>query len=102
LLPAYAIELGYTKDQAAYLLSIVSLFDLIGRIGGSALSDLNLIPKSFFFVGGLTISGFGLTYLPFVSSYTNVSIICSIFGLATGTYVGITGKSWFYFFFFAN
>lgn len=34
LLPAYALELQFNKDQAAYLLSIVSLFDLIGRIGG--------------------------------------------------------------------
>ena len=34
LLPSYALELGFSKDQAAYLLSIVSLFDLIGRIGG--------------------------------------------------------------------
>ncbi|XP_070490484.1 monocarboxylate transporter 12-B [Chironomus tepperi] len=90
LLPSYALELGFTKDQAAYLLSIVSTFDLIGRIGGSALSDLNLIPKSWFFVGGLVISGFGLTGLPFVAQYGWVSAICSIFGLATGTYVGIT------------
>jgi cyanate permease len=92
LLPAYALELEFTKDQAAYLLSIVSLFDLIGRIGGSALSDLNLIPKSWFFFGGLSISGVGLTFLPFVTQYSWVSVMCSIFGLATGTYVGITGK----------
>ena len=56
------------------------------------MSDLNLIPKSWFFVGGLTISGFALTYLPFVEQYSWVSLICSFFGLATGTYVGITGK----------
>lgn len=54
------------------------------------MSDLNLIPKTWFFVGGLLISGVGLTALPFVSSYLWVSVLCSIFGLATGTYVGIT------------
>lgn len=31
LLPAYAMELGFDKDLAAYLLSIVSTFDLIGE-----------------------------------------------------------------------
>lgn len=61
-----------------------------GRIGGSALSDLNLIPKTWFFVGGLLISGVGLTALPSVSTYWWVSVLCSVFGLATGTYVGIT------------
>ena len=54
------------------------------------MSDLNLIPKTWFFVGGLLISGIGLTALPSVSSYLWVSVLCSVFGLATGTYVGIT------------
>ena len=54
------------------------------------MSDLNLIPKTWFFVGGLLISGVGLTALPSVSTYFWVSVLCSIFGLATGTYVGIT------------
>lgn len=31
LLPVYAMELGFDKDSAAYLLSIVSTFDLIGN-----------------------------------------------------------------------
>lgn len=31
LLPSYAMELGFDKDYAAYLLSIVSTFDLIGE-----------------------------------------------------------------------
>lgn len=31
LLPVYAMELGFDKDSAAYLLSIVSTFDLIGE-----------------------------------------------------------------------
>lgn len=32
LLPVYAMELGFDKDSAAYLLSIVSTFDLIGKL----------------------------------------------------------------------
>ncbi|XP_035898802.1 uncharacterized protein LOC118506152 [Anopheles stephensi] len=90
LLPAYAISLGFDKSLAAYLLSIVSTLDLVGRIGGSALSDTNLIPKTWYFVGGLSISGLALALLPTVSDYTMVSVFCGLFGLASGTYVGIT------------
>lgn len=36
------------------------------------------------------MSGFGLTALPAVDTYFWVSVLCSIFGLATGIYVGIT------------
>uniref|UniRef100_A0A2M4A2W5 Putative monocarboxylate transporter n=1 Tax=Anopheles triannulatus TaxID=58253 RepID=A0A2M4A2W5_9DIPT len=90
LLPAYAITLGFDKSRAAYLLSIVSTLDLVGRIGGSALSDTNLIPKTWYFVGGLSISGLALALLPTVDSYSMVSVFCGLFGLASGTYVGIT------------
>lgn len=90
LLPAYAGALGFGKDPAAYLLSIVSTFDLVGRIGGSALSDTGLIPKTWYFVGGLALSGISLAVLPLSSTYGMVSFWCALFGLASGTYVGIT------------
>ena len=90
LLPAYASTLGFDKNLAAYLISIVSALDLVGRIGGSALSDTNLIPKTWYFVGGLSISGLALTFLPMATSYSMLSLFCGIFGLASGTYVGIT------------
>ncbi|XP_066591120.1 monocarboxylate transporter 13 [Prorops nasuta] len=90
LLPAYAIELGFDKDAASLLLSIVSVLDLIGRIGGSALSDVKIMPKHWYFVGGLFISGVSLAILPVATTYTWLSVYCGIFGLASGVYVGIT------------
>lgn len=91
LLPTFATKLGFDKDLAAYLLSIVSVFDLCGRIGGSALSDwTTAIPKTWYFVGGLAMSGFSLAVLPMATSYSMVSFWCGLFGLASGTYVGIT------------
>ncbi|XP_055716783.1 monocarboxylate transporter 12 isoform X2 [Phlebotomus papatasi] len=90
LLPAYAISMGFDKGLAAYLLSIVSLLDLVGRIGGSALSDTELIPKTWYFIGGLAISGISLAILPLATTYSFISICCACFGLASGVYVGIT------------
>ncbi|KAJ6638085.1 Monocarboxylate transporter 12, partial [Pseudolycoriella hygida] len=90
LLPAYALALGFDKNSAAYLLSIVSTLDLVGRIGGSALSDLGFIPKTWYFVGGLALSGVSLAVLPLFNTYPVVSFWCALFGLASGTYVGIT------------
>ncbi|KAL1138848.1 hypothetical protein AAG570_008910 [Ranatra chinensis] len=90
LVPSYAISIGFDKSQASYLLSVVAALDLVGRIGGSALSDFLKIDKKIYFVGGLLISGLSLAFLPFFTSYNNVAIFCAIFGLASGTYVGIT------------
>ncbi|XP_022223071.1 monocarboxylate transporter 13 [Drosophila obscura] len=90
LLPSFGAARGFNKSLAAYLLSVVSATDLIGRIGGSALSDMGFIPKTWYFVGGLSISGLSLTLLPFASSYGTVCFWCALFGLASGIYVGIT------------
>lgn len=90
LLPSYALNLGFDKDSGALLLSIVSALDLVGRIGGSALSDLPIIPKEWYFIGGLLISGISLTIMPFFESYGVISAYCALFGLASGVYVGVT------------
>ncbi|EFN83730.1 Monocarboxylate transporter 9 [Harpegnathos saltator] len=90
LLPAYAISLGFDKSAASLLLSIVSMLDLVGRIGGSALSDIKIMPKHWYFVGGLLASGISLAILPTSNTYTMLSIYCGFFGLASGIYVGIT------------
>ncbi|XP_003394465.1 monocarboxylate transporter 12 [Bombus affinis] len=90
LLPAYAISLGFDKNMSSLLLSTVSILDLIGRIGGSALSDVSIMPKHWYFVGGLFISGISLALLPIATSYTILSVYCGVFGLASGIYVGIT------------
>lgn len=90
LLPAYAISLGFNKSMSSLLLSTVSVLDLIGRIGGSALSDVKIMPKHWYFVGGLLVSGISLAMLPMATTYTVLSVYCGIFGLASGIYVGIT------------
>ncbi|XP_041564642.1 monocarboxylate transporter 13 isoform X2 [Drosophila elegans] len=90
LLPSFGEARGFNKSLSAYLLSIVSATDLIGRIGGSALSDMGYIPKTWYFVGGLSISGLSLALLPFAWSYSSVCFWCAVFGLASGIYVGIT------------
>ncbi|XP_038220363.1 uncharacterized protein LOC119838485 [Zerene cesonia] len=90
LLPSYAQNIGYDKSRGALLLSTVSALDLVGRIGGSALCDLNIMPKTFYFVGGLFFSGIILTAIPFLESYTTLSIFCALFGLSSGINNGVT------------
>lgn len=90
LVPSYAKECGFDKSLGAYLLSIISALDLVGRIGGSALSDVVTTPKRYFFIFGLLLSGISLSLIPLVSSYSAISAFCSIFGLASGINVGVT------------
>lgn len=90
LLPSYAQTLGFDKTKGALLLSVVSALDLVGRIGGSALSDIPLCPKEWYFIGGLLMSGISLAVMPFTEDYMTLCVYCAAFGLASGVYVGIT------------
>ncbi|RVE46039.1 hypothetical protein evm_009319 [Chilo suppressalis] len=90
LVPSYAQELGFDKSLGAYLLSIISALDLVGRIGGSALSDIVQTPKRYFFIFGLLLSGISLAMIPLVTSYSAISAFCSVFGIASGINVGVT------------
>lgn len=90
LLPSHAQNIGFDKARGAYLLSTVSALDLVGRIGGSALCDLDIIPKSFYFVGGLVFSGIALIIIPFLESYLSISVVCAFFGLASGVNNSVT------------
>lgn len=89
-LPSHAENLGFSKARGAYLLSTVSTLDLVGRIGGSTLCDLNLIPKWCYFVGGLIFAGISLIILPFMVSYTWISVVCAFYGLASGVNNSVT------------
>lgn len=86
----YADECGFDKAKGAYLLSIISALDLVGRIGGSTLSDLVTTPKRYFFIFGLVLSGMSLAVIPIFSSYAAIGVFCSIFGIASGINVGVT------------
>lgn len=90
LLPSYAIAEGFDKNSSALLLSIVSALDLVGRISGASLSDIDFVPKYYYFVGGLGTSGIALALLPMATSYTMLSFFCGLFGLSSGMYIGIT------------
>lgn len=90
LVPSYAVECGFDKSLGAYLLSIISALDLVGRIGGSAISDVVSTPKRYFFITGLLISGISLAMIPLMQSYLAISVFCSIFGIASGINVGVT------------
>ncbi|KAF3425996.1 hypothetical protein E2986_01532 [Frieseomelitta varia] len=90
LLPSYAISQGFDKNSSALLLSVVSALDLVGRISGASLSDIDFMPKYYYFVGGLGTSGIALALLPMATSYTMLSFFCALFGLSSGMYIGIT------------
>ncbi|KAF0759817.1 monocarboxylate transporter 12-like, partial [Aphis craccivora] len=90
LLPSYAISIGHDKSSSQYLLSVVAVLDLVGRVGGSTLSDWIRLDKRYYYLGGLVLSGVALFALPFADDYPTMCCACAAFGLGSGVVVGIT------------
>lgn len=90
LLPSYAITVGHDKTSSQYLLSVVAVLDLVGRVGGSTLSDWIRLDKRYYYLGGLVLSGVALFVLPFADDYPTMCYACAAFGLGSGVVVGIT------------
>ncbi|KAE9536436.1 hypothetical protein AGLY_007225 [Aphis glycines] len=90
LLPSYAISIGHDKSSSQYLLSVVAVLDLVGRVGGSTLSDWIRLDKRYYYLGGLVLSGVSLFALPFADDYPTMCCACAAFGLGSGVVVGIT------------
>lgn len=89
-LPSYGIAQGIPNHLAPYLISIFSLFDLVGRMGASILSDYGFVPKSTYFVGGLLISGVALIAVPWATTMLSISCVCAAFGISSGSVIGVT------------
>lgn len=90
LLPSYGVFQGVPMSRAPYLISILSLFDLIGRLGASILSDYAYVPKSSYFVGGLLVSGVSLVVVPWTTSFAWIGTASAAFGLSSGAVIGVT------------
>lgn len=90
LLPSYAISVGHDKSSSQYLLSVVAVLDLVGRVGGSTLSDWIRLDKRYYYLSGLVLSGVALFALPFADDYPTMCWTCAAFGLGSGVVVGIT------------
>ncbi|KAL5234269.1 hypothetical protein ACI65C_001679 [Semiaphis heraclei] len=90
LLPSYAISIGHDKSSSQYLLSVVAVLDLVGRVGGSTLSDWIRLDKRYYYLSGLVLSGVALFVLPFADDYPTMCFACAAFGLGSGVVVGIT------------
>ena len=90
ILPSYVAHLGYSRQQASLLLSVFAGSDLVGRVGGAALSDLQLLPHRGYLLACYLLSGVALASLPAAAArYTAACLSVALAGLGTGGVMGL-------------
>ena len=86
MLPDHARQTGISKPGAAFLVSILGLADVVGRIGFGFLADFNLVPKRVLFVGCMAVAGSLVCVLPTVDNYVGLAVLCAVTGVFAGAF----------------
>ncbi|KAH7952146.1 hypothetical protein HPB52_019368 [Rhipicephalus sanguineus] len=85
-----AVLKGIDKDKAAFLLSLIGITNMIGRLIFGWLSDLPQINCLLLNNLSLCLSGIAVFILPFCYSYPATVATCMIFGLIVAAYILLT------------
>ncbi|XP_046650514.1 monocarboxylate transporter 12-like isoform X3 [Daphnia pulicaria] len=82
-LAAHAVNMGIPKEEASFLLSIIGICNMIGRIINGWLSDNPKVSVLFLNNMGLTVSGLLIMICPFCISYYQLLFFSIALGLFT-------------------
>ena len=89
ILPSHCKTIGIPKARAAYLVSIIGILDMVGRVFFGWFSDLNLIKKRYIFTISMAISGVACAFLPLMRSFEGLAVLCAVIGLFAGSFVAL-------------
>ncbi len=82
-LPSYAHSLNLGLD-AATLLAVVSVFDLIGRVFFGLLVDTNFVPKFVMYASLIFIASVSIILMPLFDDAISLFVVLSFYGLGVG------------------
>lgn len=85
----HAKRIGVPVQQAAFLVSIVGITDVVGRILLGFLADLNVVQKRFLFTGCTTLGGTAVCLVSCLSDNTGFAVIAAVFGLSSGGFYAL-------------
>ena len=87
--PAVAEEYGFSDIQGTIAVSVVGVFDLVGRISTGFVSTFLSVKKITVYRVTLLLFCFLTLSLSFATNFVAYVILCGLLGLTTGGYCGI-------------
>lgn len=87
--PPFAEEIGLDKKDAALLLSIGGVSDLMGRIMGGWFADLGIFKRNNIIGASIAITSLGTIICPFFPSFSSLVVLVVITGYFGGTYIAL-------------
>ncbi|KAL3871119.1 hypothetical protein ACJMK2_039138 [Sinanodonta woodiana] len=88
-LPPLIKDRGMTELDAAYIVTITGIMDVVGKILAGFILDLNSIKKYRLLIynGIMIVVGTVSLLIPSVSTFTGFALLCAFYGLMLGAYI---------------
>ena len=85
-IPSHAQDLGFSRTEGAFLISIVGIADLFGRVSAGWFADLKLIKTSYIIMLAELIACVSAALLTLSSDYIWLCVWCAFLGMSTGAF----------------
>ncbi|KAK7486466.1 hypothetical protein BaRGS_00022267 [Batillaria attramentaria] len=89
MLPSYCQEVGLDKTGGAFMVSVIGLGDLVGRIFIGWFSDLRLFPRKYGFMASMAAAGLLCALLPQMKTTQGLIAFCCCFGFFGGCFIAL-------------
>ena len=89
-IPAYAEEVGHSKHEAAYLVSVSGLSELVGRISMGFLADYHFIPTYLLMAILAAVGAVCALLTPFITGLMPLAVISFGFTVTTASMSGLS------------
>lgn len=86
-LPPYGFEVWKSRDIASYMIVILGISDLVGRVSGGWFADLGLVRKPFIIGFSFVVAGAATIVFPFYPTIPSMIVYIVVLGLLGGTYL---------------
>ena len=83
-LPDHADQMGLSKQQGAFLISIIGIANTVARVGCGFVSDLPWVDCLFFNNMALIVAGVMTILCPYCFNYALLATYSAIFGVGIG------------------
>jgi predicted MFS family arabinose efflux permease len=88
-IPLYTNELWASESLNAALISLMGVSDLIGRVLGGYIADLNLLPKPYLVAISFLFCSIMVLLMPFIARIGVIFTCAILFGLVGGSYLSM-------------
>merc|ERR1719318_1525606 len=89
-LPAMAADLGFSPENASFLISMVGITNTVGRVISGWVTDIPSISPLVVTIIATLIGGIFPVLMPAGGSYTTVMVICGLFGFVISALPTVT------------